>query len=70
MRRRPNIKCKPHEVLIVITPMEYFDEMRAQRHRAQGQTAGDVAGRKSTLNASGVWSRDMIRELIQQKDGG
>ncbi len=59
---------KPHEVLIVITPMEYFDEMRAE-------AAGHKDKRPATLRvqvdvqASGTWSRDMIRELIKQQDG-
>lgn len=58
----------PHEVLIVITPMEFFDDMRAD-------ATGDKDKRPATLRlqvdvtASGVWSRDMIRELIQQQDG-
>ena len=58
-----------HEVLIVITPMEYFDEMRAN-------ATGHMDKRPATLRvqvdvtASGVWSRDMIRELIQQHEEG
>jgi len=65
----PDHRMQAHEVLIVITPMEYFDEMRAN-------ATGDKDKRPATLRvsvdvtASGVWSRDMIRELIQQHDGG
>ena len=64
----PEHRVRPHEVLIVITPMEYFDEMRAD-------ASGHADKRPATLRvqvdatASGSWSRDMIRELIQQQDG-
>jgi len=60
---------QPYEVLIVITPMRYFDEMRSN-------ATGDKNKRPSTLrldidtSATGVWSRDMIRELINQQGGG
>lgn len=65
----PEHQIQAHEVLIVITPMEYFDEMRAN-------ASGHEDKRPATLRlevdvtASGVWSRDMIRELIQQQDDG
>lgn len=58
---------QPHEVLIVVTPMKYFDEMRAE-------AAGHKDKRPATLRvqidaqASGAWSRDLIRELIKQHD--
>lgn len=58
---------QPHEVLIVVTPMQYFDEMRAE-------AAGHKDKRPATLRvqidtqASGTWSRDLIRELIKQHD--
>lgn len=57
---------QPYEVLIIITPMQYFDEMRAE-------AAGDKDKRpttlrtKTALNASDAWSRDMIQELIKQQ---
>ena len=57
-----------HEVLIVITPMRYFDELRAQ-------ATGDKDRRPATLRLdvdmtqTGSWSRDMIRELIAQHQG-
>lgn len=60
---------QPNEVLIVITPMQYFDEMRAK-------ATGENNKRPATLrlnidpSATGVWSRDMIRELIDQHEGG
>ena len=60
---------QPYEVLIVITPMRYFDEMRSN-------ATGDKDKRPATLrleidtSATGVWSRDMIRELINQHEGG
>ena len=65
----PDHLVQPQEVLIVITPMEFFDEMRAN-------ATGDKDKRPATLRlevdvtASGVWSRDMVRELIQQQDSG
>ncbi len=65
----PEHLVRPQEVLIVITPMEFFDEMRAN-------ATGHKDKRPATLRlevdvtASGVWSRDMIRELIQQGDSG
>ncbi|MCE2470863.1 MAG: NAD-binding protein [Anaerolineae bacterium] len=60
---------QPYEVLIVITPMQYFDEMRSK-------ATGEKNKRPTTLrlnidtSATGVWSRDMIRELISQQEGG
>ena len=65
----PEHQVQAQEVLIVITPMEYFDEMRAN-------ATGHKDKRPATLRLevdvtkSGAWSRDMIRELIQQHDGG
>ena len=65
----PDYVIKPHEVLIVITPMQYFDEMRAN-------ATGDKDKRPATLRlnadmlTSGSWSRDMIRELIAQQESG
>ena len=56
-----------HEVLIVVTPMQYFDEMRAI-------ATGHKDKRPATLrlqldaHATGAWSRDMIRELIKQQE--
>jgi len=57
---------QPHEVLIVVTPMQYFDEMRAD-------ATGDKNKRPRTLRvqmdsgATGFWSRDLIQELIEQQ---
>ncbi len=59
---------KANEVLIVVTPMEYFDEMRAK-------ATGHADRRPATLRlqvdigASGIWSHDLIRELIDQHGG-
>ena len=56
-----------HEVLIVVTPMQYFDELRAI-------AVGHKDKRPATLrlqldiHATGNWSRDMIRELIKQHE--
>ncbi len=62
-----NHVIQPYEVLIVITPMEFFDEMRAE-------AAGGTDKRPATLRVKSdifsneVWSRDMIRELINQQE--
>ncbi len=59
---------QPHQVLIVITPMQYFDEMRA---RATGHKDKRPATLRLNVDimTSGTWSRDMIRELIAQQEG-
>ena len=59
---------QPHEVLIVITPMQFFDEMRA---RATGHKDKRPATLRLNVDmlTSGTWSRDMIRELIAQQEG-
>ena len=59
---------QPHEVLIIITPMQYFDQLRSN-------ATGHKDKRPATLRlqvdvtTSGAWSRDMIRELIEQHEG-
>ncbi len=64
-----NHVVQAHEVLIIITPMEHFDEMRED-------ATGGMNKRPATLRlvtdeaTSGIWSRDMIRELIQLQEGG
>lgn len=64
----PDYVIQAHEVLIVITPMQYFDEMRSS-------ATGNKDRRPATLRldvdimSSGTWSRDVIRELIAQQDG-
>ncbi len=58
-----------HEVLIVITPMEYFDEMRAQATGHKDKRPATLRLQQD-LGATGAWSRDMIRELIEQQGGG
>lgn len=61
-----NYIIKAHEVLIVITPMTFFDEMRAT-------AVGSTTKRPKTLRRdlkviqSTKWSRDMIQELISQR---
>ena len=60
---------RAHEVLIIVTPMAYFDEMRAVATAHKGK-------RPTTLrvqldgHASDGWSRDVIRELIIQHGDG
>lgn len=65
----PEYVIQAHEVLIVITPMQFFDELRAK-------ATGHKDKRPATLRldidymSSGAWSRDVIRELIAQQEGG
>ncbi len=65
----PEYALGAYEVLIVITPMRHFDEMRTD-------AAGGADKRPATLrlnadlSASGAWSRDVIRELIAMQEGG
>ena len=65
----PDYILGEHEVLIVITPMRHFDEMRAD-------AAGGADKRPATLRlnadlvSSGAWSRDVIRDLIAMQEGG
>ncbi len=62
-----NQVVQPYEVLIVITPMRYFDKMREE-------ASGPINRRPVTLRlqfdakASGSQSRDMLRELLEQQD--
>ena len=60
---------KPHEVLIIVTPMAYFDEMRAAAtaHKDKRPTTLRV---QLDGHASDGWSRDVIRELIKQHGDG
>lgn len=57
---------QPHEVLIIVTPMTFFDEMRAS-------ATGHVNKQPKTLRRdlkvmqSTRWSRDKIQELIKQR---
>lgn len=60
---------QPHEVLIVITPMIYFDEMR---DTATGQTdkRPKTLRRDLKVMQSAQWSRDMIQQLIKERGEG
>ena len=60
---------RPQEVLIIITPMEYFDEMRADATGHKDKRPATLR-LQVDLSAAGSWTRDMIRELLQQQDGG
>ena len=64
----PNYVIQPQEVLIVVTPMQYFDELRAI---ATGHTDKRPATLRLNVDlmSSGTWSRDVIRELISQHEG-
>ena len=59
---------KAHEVLIVVTPMEFFDEMRANATGHKDKRPATLR-LKVDLGATGAWSRDVIRELIEQHGG-
>lgn len=60
---------QPHEVLIIITPMIYFDEMR---DAATGQTdkRPKTLRRDLKVMQSAQWSRDMIQQLIKERGEG
>lgn len=60
---------QPYEVLIIITPMQYFDEMRANATGHQNKRPATLRLNIDTA-ATGVWTRDMIRELIDQQESG
>ena len=55
-----------HEVLIIVTPMIYFDEMRDS---ATGQTdkRPKTLRRDLKVTQSAQWSRDMIQQLIKER---
>lgn len=57
---------QPHEVLIIITPMSFFDEMRDS---ATGQTdkRPKTLRRDLKVMQSAQWSRDMIQQLIKER---
>lgn len=64
----PEHTVQPNEVLIVITPMRFFDAMREE-------ASGDSNRRPATLRLhldgenTASWSHDMLRELLNQLDG-
>ncbi len=55
-----------HEVLIVVTPMKYFDEIRATAHGSATKRPKTLRHRDK-IQQSGTWTRDMIKELIQDR---
>lgn len=63
----PDHEVQPYEVLIVITPMRFFDKMREE-------ASGHINRRPATLRlefdpiATSSWTRDMLRELLEQQD--
>ena len=59
---------QPHEVLIVVTPMQYFDEMRAIAAGHKDKRPATLRLQQDVQTTAG-WSRDMIRELIKQHEG-
>ncbi len=58
---------RAQEVLIVITPMMFFDEMRALAISHQSKRPATLRLHMDTQTTRG-WSRDMIRELIKQHE--
>lgn len=60
-----NYIIKPHEVLIVVTPMATSDELRATSY-------GSAHKRPTTLRRkvleSAVYSQDMIKEILEQRN--
>ena len=65
----PEHRVGAHEVLIIITPMQFFDEMRANASGYQDKRPATLRLQIEDATA-GPWSRDMIRELIQQQESG
>ena len=59
---------QPHEVLIIITPMQYFDELRAQATSHKDRRPATLRLNVDMMS-TGSWSRDMVRELIAQHEG-
>lgn len=57
---------KAHEVLIIITPMAFFDEMRSSA-TGDSNTGPKTLRRDLKVMQSAQWSRDMIQELINQR---
>ena len=55
-----------HEVLIIITPMAFFDEMRSAATGSRN-TGPKTLRRDLKVMQSAQWSRDMIQELINQR---
>lgn len=60
-------EIQAQEVLIIVTPMKFFDEMRALAISHQAKRPATLRLHVDT-QTSGGWSRDMIRELIKQQD--
>ena len=58
---------QPQEVLIIVTPMKFFDEMRALAISHQSKRPATLRLHMDTQTTRG-WSRDMIRELIKQHE--
>ena len=58
---------RAQEVLIVVTPMKFFDEMRALAISHQSRRPTTLRLHMDAQTTRG-WSRDMIRELIKQHE--
>lgn len=56
---------QPNEVLIVVTPMRYSDDLRDAAHGNQHKRPTTL--RQTKILQTDQWTRDMIRELIDQK---
>lgn len=53
------------EVLIVVTPMRYADELRADAHGSDSKRPMTLRREESMI--SRTWTQDMLRELLQQR---
>ncbi len=62
-----NHVIQAQEVLIVVTPMIFFDEMRGIAAGHQNKRPATLR-RQTDLKTSSGWSRDLIRELIKQHE--
>jgi hypothetical protein len=54
---------KAHEVLIIVTPMDFSDEIRDS---AYGGVSRRPATLRSTVMQSNKWTADEIKKLLQQ----
>jgi voltage-gated potassium channel len=57
-----------NQVLIVVTPMKNADELREVAHGSANKRPATL--RRTHVLQSDQWSRDILRELIEQRGGG
>ena len=57
-----------NQVLIVVTPMKNADDLREMAHGGANKRPSTL--RRTHVLQSDQWSRDILRELIEQRGGG